>query len=77
MIWCGFPLGNGVTVIVCWANAEMALPASKSEARRLIDQKGVHLGDDSLEDPKAVLRVHDAQILRVGKRRFVRLLPPK
>jgi tyrosyl-tRNA synthetase len=53
------------------------LARSKTEARRLIAQRGVHLGDDSLDDPGRVLEIVDSAVLRVGKRRFVRLLPPE
>ncbi len=52
------------------------LVKSKGEARRLIAQNGVHLGEDSLEDPNLILSITDSTVLRVGKRRFVRLLPP-
>ena len=50
--------------------------ASRSEARRLVDQKGVRLDDTVLDDPNLVLQVAAPAILRVGKRRFLRLLPP-
>jgi tyrosyl-tRNA synthetase len=53
------------------------LVKSKGEARRLMAQNGVHLGEDSLEDPNLVFRITDSAVLRVGKRRFVRLLPPE
>jgi tyrosyl-tRNA synthetase len=49
---------------------------SRSEARRLVDQKGVRLDDTVLDDPNLVLQVAAPAILRVGKRRFLRLLPP-
>lgn len=52
------------------------LADSKSEARRLIAQQGVHLGDDLLDDPNLTIEVGESAVLRVGKRRFVRLLPP-
>jgi tyrosyl-tRNA synthetase len=51
--------------------------SSKSEAKRLIGQNGVHLGDDSLDDPNMVLNIAENTVLRVGKRRFLRLLPPE
>ncbi len=52
-----------------------AFAVSRSEARRLIDQGGVSLGDEPLtpgEHDVPAARA-DGQVLRVGKRRFVRL----
>ena len=48
---------------------------SRSEARRLIDQGGVMLGDRTLAPGEHDVPVEraDKQVLRVGKRRFRRL----
>jgi tyrosyl-tRNA synthetase len=54
---------------------EAGLVESKSEARRLVQQRGVRLEDTVLEDPNAPLEVQGPTVLRVGKRRFLRLLP--
>ncbi|MCM8768569.1 MAG: tyrosine--tRNA ligase, partial [Candidatus Omnitrophica bacterium] len=59
------------------------LTPSASEARRLISQKAVEVEGKVITDPWARLSVKDGQVVRVGKRRFVRLrvnqdsLPPK
>ena len=45
--------------------------ASKSEARRMIDQKGVKLDGETLERADEVFP-HPG-VLQVGKRRFVRV----
>jgi tyrosyl-tRNA synthetase len=55
---------------------ESGSASTKSEARRLIAQRGVRLDDRLLDDPAAVLDLSAAAVLNVGKRRFVRLLPP-
>lgn len=47
------------------------LVGSKSEARRLIDQKGVRLDGETLENPNQPLPYPG--VLQVGKRRFVRI----
>jgi tyrosyl-tRNA synthetase len=47
------------------------LAKSKSEGRRLIEQKGVRLDGAVLSDPAAPLP--SAGVLQVGKRRFVRI----
>jgi len=63
---------NAVDVMVAAGLAE-----SKSEARRLIKQRGVRLESESLDDPNQILELEGSAVLRVGKRRFVRLLPPE
>ncbi|MFN7976130.1 MAG: tyrosine--tRNA ligase [Acidobacteriota bacterium] len=51
------------------------LAASKSEARRLISQGAVDLGDARVSDPKAAIGadVADAILLKVGKRGYLRV----
>jgi len=64
-----YEMPTGATVLDVLMGA--GLVASKSEARRMIDQKGVRLDGDTLE------RSDDAfphpGVLQVGKRRFVRV----
>lgn len=52
-----------------------SLASSRSEARRLIQQGGVSLDDVTCEDI-TVPTPTKATVLRVGKRKFLRLLPP-
>ncbi|MDD3460579.1 MULTISPECIES: tyrosine--tRNA ligase [unclassified Mesotoga] len=47
---------------------------SRSEARRLIDQGGVRINDQVLEDIHSVLEISDGDVLRIGKKRFYRLV---
>jgi tyrosyl-tRNA synthetase len=68
-------LAPGQTVVEVLLAAGLA--KSKGEARRLIAQNGVHLGEDSLDDPNQLMNISRGKVLRVGKRRFVRLLPPE
>jgi tyrosyl-tRNA synthetase len=55
--------------------AEAGLADSKSEARRLIQQNAVKIEDDVIEDINATIQVKTPLVLRVGKRRFLQLLP--
>jgi tyrosyl-tRNA synthetase len=48
---------------------------SKSEAKRLILQGGVSLDGDKITDPFKEIRVTEEMILKVGKRRFAKVLP--
>jgi len=50
------------------------LASSNSEARRLIDQGGVRLDDQRVADPAEEIVPRDGMVLRVGKRRFARVL---
>ena len=49
------------------------LASSNGEARRLIQQGAVDVGDTRVTDPHAPLAVVDGTVLRCGKRGFVRL----
>lgn len=46
---------------------------SKSEARRLIEQGGVHLNDKVIQDPFAKLSLKSGDVLNIGKRKFFRI----
>jgi tyrosyl-tRNA synthetase len=50
---------------------ETGLAGSKSEARRLIDQKGVRLDGEVLE--RGDMPIPHPGVLQAGKRRYVRL----
>ena len=69
-----FRLRPGLALVDLLVEAGTA--STRSEARRLIDQRAVRLDDQVLEDATAPLEVLQPSVLRVGKRRFVRLLPP-
>lgn len=51
---------------------ETKLASSKSEARRLIEQGGVQVNDEKIHDSSFIL--HDSSILKVGSRKFVKLI---
>ncbi len=50
------------------------LAPSKKEARRLLEQGGVQLGEKKVEVGEKII-VHSPLVLKVGKRRFKKLLP--
>ncbi len=47
---------------------------STSEARRLVEQGGVKINDEAVTDVKAVITPVDGMILKVGKRKFARIV---
>jgi len=53
--------------------SEAKLAASKSEARRLIDQGGVSIDNERVSDPNASLPDKKEFILKVGKRKFLKV----
>lgn len=54
---------------------DFGLVSSKSQARRLVKQNGVKLDDVGVEDGDQPIALEAATILRIGKRRFLRLVP--
>ena len=68
-------LTDGMTLVDLMAEAGLA--PSKSQARRLIDQGAVRLEGATLSDPNWPVSVTEPSVLQVGKRRFLRLLPPE
>jgi len=67
------PVGGGRGGIVALIVAA-GFAKSNGEARRLIKQNAVSLDGRKLTDADAEIRVTDGQILRVGRRRFARIV---
>jgi tyrosyl-tRNA synthetase len=51
----------------------LGLVTSKSEARRLVAQRGVRVNNQTVEDPEIIYVAADGDVWQVGKRRFVRI----
>lgn len=47
---------------------------SKGEARRLVTQGGVSVDGEKINDPLQIIKIHPGMILKVGKRKFVKLI---
>jgi tyrosyl-tRNA synthetase len=67
-----FSLGASTNVVELMVTA--GLVSSKSEARRLIDQRGVKLDGVTIESGEFVVEAGAPRVLQVGKRKFVRLV---
>ncbi|MFH1088524.1 MAG: S4 domain-containing protein, partial [Patescibacteria group bacterium] len=50
-----------------------ALVASKSEAKRLIQQKGVKIDQQTITDLETTITPTSGMVIQIGKRKFVRL----
>ena len=68
-----YNIGSDRTIVEVMVDS--GLVSSKSEARRLIKQNGVRLDGKVLDDVNLVLEVNQSVILKVGKRRFLKLMP--
>ncbi len=66
---------NGLPVSILRLLAETGLAPSNSEARRLIEQGGVSIDGQRVTDQSALIDVGRGVIIKVGKRKFVRVLP--
>jgi tyrosyl-tRNA synthetase len=64
---------NGIRTIV-GLMTESRLAASKSEARRLVDQGGVSIDGERVTDANAPLPDKNEFILKVGKRKFLKVV---
>lgn len=53
---------------------ETKLVSSKSEAKRLIRQKAVEINNQKVLEPQSVIKIKNGMVIRVGKRRFVKVL---
>ncbi|MDY7042258.1 MAG: tyrosine--tRNA ligase [Chloroflexota bacterium] len=54
--------------------AQAGLAKSKSAARRLVQQGGVRLDDERVQDINATVEITGEAVLQVGRRRFVKLI---
>ena len=69
------PAGDGMfTAPLPALLAEAGLAASRSEARRLIQQGAVEIDDNTVTEVDA--RIKNGSIIKVGKHRFVRVVIP-
>ena len=66
-----FTLANAMPIIDLLVTAGLA--SSRSEARRLVQQGGIKLNDRTIDQVDAVIPATEA-VLRVGRRKFVRLV---
>jgi tyrosyl-tRNA synthetase len=70
----GYVLSGATGLVEVMLNSGLA--PSRTEARRLVRQGGVRLNDALLDDPNLDLGTAAGGVLRVGKRRFLRLVAP-
>ncbi len=67
-------LKGGKIISLVQLITDSKLAPSKAEAKRLIEQGGVELDSERITDPRAVVMVKYGSILKVGKRRFLKLI---
>jgi tyrosyl-tRNA synthetase len=64
------------TIWIAKLLAEAGLARSTSEARRLLKQGAVYIDGERVSDDDLQLEVTNPLVLKVGKKRFLKLLPP-
>lgn len=67
-----FALAAPINIVALIVQAGLA--ASKGEARRLVEQRGVKLDGQTVASIETIVQVAVPQVLQVGKRKFVRLV---
>jgi tyrosyl-tRNA synthetase len=67
------PIAQPITLADLLTNA--GLSPSKSESRRLVQQGGVKLDGEKVEDFNLIVAPDREHVLQVGRRKFVKLLP--
>ena len=66
------PGNNSITIIDLLIETKLA--PSKSEARRLIQQGGVSINGEKISDFNFIVNLKNENIIKVGKRRFLKLI---
>ncbi|WP_017726557.1 tyrosine--tRNA ligase [Halalkalibacterium ligniniphilum] len=65
--------GGAETVWIVDLLVELKLQASKGEARRMIQNGGVKLNGEKVEDVQLQVQIEDGLIVQVGKRKFAKI----
>lgn len=63
------------TIWIAKLLTESGLCSSTSEARRLIKQGGVYIDNQRVEDENLQVQIKGEKLLKVGKRKFLKVLP--
>lgn len=69
VIWEGNRVASVVDILV-----DLQLLCSKSEAKRMIDNRGVKINGNKVTDTQMFLTISNGLIIQVGKRKFVKLI---
>jgi len=69
-----YPIEGSINIVDLLAAS--GLTKSKGEARRLIQQGGVRLNGEKVQDIEEMVIVEEEAVLQVGKRKFVKLVAP-
>lgn len=66
-------LGSVINIVQLLVDTK--LTPSKGEARRLVEQGGITVNNEKISDPKTDIQLNDSKIIKVGKRKFLKLIP--
>lgn len=65
----------GSTANIVQLLVDTKLAPSKGEARRLVEQGGISVNNEKISDPKTEIQLNESKIIKVGKRKFLKLIP--
>ncbi|MDP1678387.1 MAG: tyrosine--tRNA ligase [Bacteroidota bacterium] len=66
---------TGSSVNILQLLTETNLAPSKGEARRLIEQGGISINNEKISDAKSEILMNEPKIIKVGKRKFLKVIP--
>jgi len=66
---------KGSTINVVQLLVDTKLAPSKGEARRLVEQGGVSINNEKVSDSKSEILMNEPKIIKVGKRKFLKVIP--
>ncbi|MEW6061939.1 MAG: tyrosine--tRNA ligase [Bacteroidota bacterium] len=66
---------KGTRINILQLLTDTHLASSKGEARRLVEQGGVSINSEKISDPKFNLTLDGEKIVKVGKRKFLKIIP--
>jgi tyrosyl-tRNA synthetase len=53
---------------------EVKFAHSKGEAKRLVNQGGVSIDGEKVDEMSSLVKIKDGMVLKVGKRKFIKLI---
>jgi tyrosyl-tRNA synthetase len=60
---------NEIKILDLLVNTNLA--PSKKEARRLVEQGGVYVDNETIKDPMGNVNISEKRLIKVGKRKFL------
>ena len=66
-------IGDAINILQLLVDTKLV--SSKGDARRLVEQGGISINNKKVDDMKNILYFSEPIILKVGKRKFLKVVP--